>query len=347
MKKGQIVKLIVFPIILAGAIIGLNFGVFARMSDDLTSYSQFYKEEEKCLDVVLIGNSTLREGYVPTHMWNKYGITSRGLSSSPTHPEVIKNAISEVVRFQEPKVIFIDMNGLTFQQKIDSEFFMKQYYKALPKGEFKKELEEKYEYLKNSDDEFELFNNHNNFRQQQYWESVVYPEQFITKGYYPNRITHKVKPVKIDPSTKLELSKDGEEYFSEILTECLKYSDKTTFIFGKMPRFNANENDNKSTYMFRTIKDKLEGTGILFADFSERVKDIGLSVTNDFKDDEHLNHLGALKFTDYFAKYIQEEVKIELKEKKQKTIDNFNSAYNDTKKYLDGIENYLKKRTGN
>jgi len=346
MKKSQIVKLIVFPILLVASILALDFGLFKNVNDDLTSYGQFYKEEEKCLDVVLIGNSTLREGYVPTHMWKEHGITSRGLSSSPTHPEVILNAIGEVVRFQEPKAIFIDLNGLTYQRKSDSEFFIKQYYKALPSGEFKDELAEKYDYLSDFDNEFELFDNHNNFRQQQYWESIVYPEQFITKGYYPNNIVHKVKPVDVDPEKVIDLPKDGQDYLELIIDECLKYSDKTTFIFGKMPRYNANQNDNNSTYIFRNISKQIEGTGILFADFANYVKEMGLDVNSDFKDDEHLNHLGALKFTDYFASYLLDEVGMVKKQRQQKTIDNFDSAYEETKDYLGDIESSLRKRTG-
>ena len=346
MKKSQIVKLITFPILLTSAILALNFFVFTSVKDDRTSYGQFYKEEEKCLDVVLIGNSTLREGYVPTYMWNKYGITSRGLSSSPTHPEVIKVAISEVMRYQEPKVVFIDLNGLTYQKRSDSEFFIKQYYKSLPKGEFKTELEEQYSYLKSVDESFELFKNHNNFRQQQYWESIVYPEQFITKGYYPNRIIHKVKPIKLDENKSLELPSDGKEYLEEIITECNKYSDKATFIFGKMPRYTTSNNEANSNYMMRSIKERLEGTSILFANFCEQIVDINLDTSSDFKDDEHLNHLGAKKFTDYFAHYLIDELHLQKKDKNDYTISNFNNAYNDTKNYLDRIERDLLKQSG-
>ena len=182
MNKKQIIKLITFPILLVGCIFSLEFFLFRKVSDDLTSYSQFYKENEDCLDVVLIGNSTLREGYVPTTMWKEEGIMSRGLSSSPTHPEVIKVAIKEVINKQHPEVIFIDVNGLTFQKREYSQRFIEQYYKALPKGEHKDELLKMYPYLVKDEDKFELFPNHNNFRQQQYWESLVYPDQFKTKG---------------------------------------------------------------------------------------------------------------------------------------------------------------------
>lgn len=345
MTKKEILKLILFPTLLTGAILGLNFGLFARLNDDLTSYGQFYKEEEKCLDVALIGNSTLREGYIPTAMWHDYAITSRGLSSSPTHPEVIKVAISHVIRYQEPSVVFIDINGLTYQHKSDAEFFIKQYYKALPKGEFKTELEEKYDYLSTVDDDLELFHNHNNFRQQQYWESLVYPAQFITKGYYPNKIVFPVNPVSYDDTTVLPLPSDGQEYLMDIIEECKKYPE-VKFVLGKMPRYNSTNDDVNATYMLRSVPSYLEGTNIEFKDFTNDAEAIGLDPKTDFKDFEHLNHLGSIKFTNYFASYLLDELHLERKEKREETKENFDKAYDDTIDYLTSIENKLKKKTG-
>lgn len=346
MKKKEIIKLITFPILLIGCVVSLDLFLFRQVSDDLTSYGAFYKEQEEALDVVLIGNSTLREGYIPTLMWNENGITSRGLSSSPTHPEVIKVAIDEVVRVQKPKAVFIDLNGLTFQRKEDAEFFIKQYHKALPKGKHKEDLEKVYSYLRDNDDEFELFNNHNNFRQQQYWESLVYPDQFKTKGYFPNNIIFKVSPMELDPTKKLPLTEDGEAYFNEIIAQCDKYKDDVQFIFGKMPRYNCTQGDLDSEYMFRTIESKLEGTGYLFADFARDAEKIGLDSQSDFKDLEHLNHLGSIKFTRYFAKYLKEVVNLDIKEKSQSVVDNFNEADNKTKDYLKGIEDNLNRWAG-
>ena len=345
MTKKEIIKLILFPTLLTGAILGLNFGLFARLNDDLTSYGQFYKEEEKCLDVVLIGNSTLREGYVPTSMWHEHQIASRGLSSSPTHPEVIKVAISQVIRYETPSVVFIDINGLTYQHKSDAEFFIKQYYKALPKGEFKSELEAKYDYLSTAEDDLELFHNHNNFRQQQYWESLVYPAQFVTKGYYPNKIVYNVNPVSSDDTTILPLPVDGQEYLVEIIEECKKYPD-VKFVLGKMPRYNTSNGDLEATYMLRSVPSYLKDTNIEFKDFTYEAEAMGLDPKTDFKDNEHLNHLGSLKFTDYFASYLLNDLGLVRKERKQETIDNFDKAYNDTLDYLTSIENKLKKKTG-
>ena len=348
MKKSQIVKLILFPIILAGCVISLDLFLFRKVSDDLTSYGQFYKEQEQALDVVLVGNSTLREGYVPTALWKEYEIASRGFSSSPTHPEVISVAIDEIVKKQNPKVIFIDVNGLTFQEEQNSEFFIKQYYKALPDGEHKNDLRAKYPYLKD-DDGFEIFDNHNNFRQQQYWESLVYPTQFKTKGYQPNQIVTKVNKVDVDRSKELPLTQDGEHYFELIKNACEKYTGSIQFIFGKMPKYNDVLGADKfleSEYMFKTIENKLQGSNIKFMNFTSRAEEMGLDPNKDFKDNDHLNHLGALKFTHFFGNYLLNEVKLVKKDKDDSVKNNFNEAYDKTKEYLDGIEAKLRKKVG-
>ena len=348
MKKSEIIKLILFPLILAGCVVSLDLFLFRKVSDDLTSYGQFYKEQEQSLDVVLVGNSTLREGYVPTAMWKEYEIASRGFSSSPTHPEVISVAIDEIVKKQNPKVIFIDVNGLTFQEEQNSEFFIKQYYKALPDGEHKNALKAKYPYLQD-DGGFELFDNHNNFRQQQYWESLVYPDQFKTKGYQPNKIVTKVTKVDVDRTQELPLSQDGEHYFELIKTACEKYADSIQFIFGKMPKYNDISGADKfleSEYMLKTVEKKLEGSNIKFMNFTTRAEEMGLDPNKDFKDNDHLNHLGALKFTHFFGNYLLNEVNLVKKPKDETVINNFNDAYEKTKDYLDGIESKLHKKVG-
>lgn len=348
MKKSHIVKLILFPLILGGCIAILDLLLFQKVSDDLTSYGRFYEEEDNSLDVVLVGNSTLREGYSPLTAWKEEGIMSRGFSSSPTHPEVIKVAIKEIMRKYSPKAIFIDLNGLTFQHRSDSTFFIKQYYKSLPDGEHKKELETIYSYLENSDNEFELFNNHNNFRQQQYWESLVYQDQFKTKGYQPNKRIQEVSPVRVD-ETVLPLNEDGEYYFNEIISECQKYQSQTKFIFGKMPKYNdvlGADEFRQSEYMFKTIENRLKDTGFEYMNFTKDIEKLNLNPKTDYKDNDHLNHLGALKFTRYFSKYIKDDLKIELKEKTEVSISSFDECYEKTKSYLEGIENDLKNKTG-
>ena len=343
MNRKQIAKLIAFPMILVSCIVAMDRLFFANVGDDLNSYSQFYKEEKDACDIVLVGNSTLREGYIPTQMWHNNHITSRAFTSSPTHPEVIKNAIKEIVKVQHPKVMFVDINGLTFQKEEDAEFFMKQYYKAVSDPEHKEELEEQYDYLKSESGKFELFKNHNNFRQQQYWESLVYYDQFKTKGYYPHQVITKVKPVEYSLEETMPLPSDGQTYFTEIMDACEPFKNDITFVFGKTPRFMTNKEQINDTYMLRSVADEIASRGFIYKDFSDDAEKMGLDPNSDFKDYDHLNHLGSIKFTDYFASYIKEELHFEPSEYKEETIENFDTAYTKTEKYLSDIEKKLLK----
>ncbi len=344
MNRKQVAKLIAFPLVLGASILALDRFLFKMVGDDLNSYSQFYKEEKDACDVVLVGNSTLREGYIPTEMWHEHHITSRAFTSSPTHPEVIVNAIPEIIKVQHPKIMFVDINGLTFQKREDSEFFMKQYYKAVLDEDHKKELREKYNYLVKEDGKFELFKNHNNFRQQQYWESLVYYDQFKTKGYYPNQIITKVKPSEYDMNKTLPLSKDGQEYFIEIMNVCEQYKDEVKFVFGKTPRFMTNNSQKDATYMLRSVKEEVEKRDFIFKDFTDDCYNMDLDSSSDFKDLDHLNHLGSIKFTNYFAEYIKNDLSFISSDYKEETINNFDTAYNKTEKYLNNIENKLLKK---
>ena len=343
MNRKQVAKLILFPLILGCSIVALDRFLFKNVGDDLNSYSQFYKEEQDACDIVLVGNSTLREGYIPTQMWHNYHITSRAFTSSPTHPEVIKVALKEIIKKQHPKMMFIDINGLTFQKEEDAEFFIKQYYKAVEDKEHKEELLAQYDYLKEEEDNFELFKNHNNFRQQQYWESLVYYDQFKTKGYYPHQVITKVKPLEYDSTTTSALPKDGEEYYTAIMDVCEQYKNDIQFVFGKTPRFMTNQTQIEDTYMLRSKKEDIESRGFIFHDFSEDVTAIGLDPNSDFKDYDHLNHLGSIKFTEYFGKYVTNDLSFTPSEYKQETIDNFDTAYTKTEKYLADIEKRLLK----
>ena len=240
-------------------------------------------------------------------------------------------------------MMFIDLNGLTFQKAEDAEFFIKQYYKAVEDKEHKEELLAQYDYLKEEENNFELFKNHNNFRQQQYWESLVYYDQFKTKGYYPHQVITKVKPLEYDIAATSALPKDGEEYYTAIMDVCEQYKNDIQFVFGKTPRFMTNQTQIEDTYMLRSKKEDIESRGFIFHDFSEDVTAIGLDPNSDFKDYDHLNHLGSIKFTDYFGEYVTNDLSFTPSEYKQETIDNFDIAYTKTEKYLADIEKRLLK----
>ena len=266
----------------------------------VSSYQTFYEEKDHSLDMVLIGNSTLREGYIPILSYHEYGIANYSISASPTHLEVIKIAMEEVAIHQSPKMVFVDLSGLTFQSHDNQQMYVKEFVSAMPESERKEELYHTYPYLRRDEKDF-LFPYHNTFRQQIYWEALVYKKAFHTKGYFPNDIVANVTPASVDYTSTLPLTEDANLYLDEILEVASRHPN-IDLVFGRMARVYTHDTE-KDAFTLRSCKAKIEEKGFTYVDFSEDWENIGLDPSRDQKDVNHLNHRGAVKFTRYLGKY--------------------------------------------
>ena len=65
---------------------------------------------------------------------------------------------------------------------------------------------------------------------------------------------------------------------------------------------NADETEERR---LNSIAALAEAEGLPYTDFNERYDEIGLSLATDFFDSQHMNFLGAEKFTRYLAQYLQ------------------------------------------
>ena len=352
MKKHwkNIIKFASFVALFVGVITPIAHFMFVPLDSDVTSYGSFYTEKENSLDVVMVGSSTVRDGFSPLEAFHAYGITSHSVNSSPTHLEVIKIALEEIERTQSPKVIYVDLNGLNNQTSDSAPSFVQDYYDCMPDCEAKDALLEKYKYIKTKE-EWEFFAHHNGFRQQIYWESFVYSKQYYTKGYFPNDTADKKIKVnavaKENPKDTPEISNDGKQYLKDILDIAKKYKDRTRFIFGQMPRFLQNEITSfdlyqihdplTAYYMVRSVKPIVEEAGFEFVEWCGQdflTNTLGLDPAKDQFDAEHLNHRGAKKFTAYFSKYLMDNYLegevidgVERMQHDQEIVDDFENSY--------------------
>lgn len=355
-KTKNIIRFCSFSIIAITVITIIAHYFFFNLGPETTSYGTFYKEAKDSLDLVMIGSSTVRDGFIPAEAYKQQGITSHSIVSSPTHLEVIEIAIDEVARTQKPKVVYVDLNGLNNQTKANAQTFVKDYYSSMPDDdetkEVKKKLREKYTYLV-SDDVWEPFSGHNSFRQQIYWESFVYNKQFYTKGYNPQKGVKEAKVCEVDPDKTLPLSDDAKTYLEEILEICKKYPN-INFIFGQMPRYLSDEiasfdmyqinSPLDAMYMVRSAKARVEECGYKFVDFSSLdflENTLKLDPKKDQYDAEHLNHRGAYKFTTYFSQYLIDEYFKEKPTHTKEVEDDYEKCYVKYKEIVKKIEKKL------
>lgn len=331
MKKNWI-KFVSFFLILTAVLVCFDQFIFTEKSY-ATSYNRFYREKENTLDYVVVGNSTVHGGIDPCLAWHENGVTGYNISNSPLHPEVIIIAIEEIARTQSPKVVYIDLNGLTFQKKSEQNSFVSDYVSDMPMSKARDQIVEKYDYLgtiKTTKSKKEIFSHHNEFRQPKFWDTMFKDTMNFSKGFEPNFSIQKQKVHKIHKTKTLELPQDGKEYLSKILETCQKYPE-INFVFGRMPRF-SDENVRKEIYMLRSAIPTINACGYTYIDWEEFNEEIGLDPKKDFRDLNHMNFYGAQKFTRFFISFLDEKFHICGAEHSQETIDNFNHSY----------ENYLK-----
>lgn len=74
-------------------------------------FDGFYSQEKNTLDVLVVGASDVGRGYSPITVWNQYGITSYNLGTSNQTMSLAYYVIKEALKYQQPKVIVLDMDA--------------------------------------------------------------------------------------------------------------------------------------------------------------------------------------------------------------------------------------------
>lgn len=84
-----------------------------------STYNGFYKMKRNSVDVLFIGSSVAANAFCPQQMYNEYGIRSYNLSSEQQSLFLSYYWIKEAYRFQNPKVVMVDLNFLRWSHPED------------------------------------------------------------------------------------------------------------------------------------------------------------------------------------------------------------------------------------
>ncbi len=320
-KLKNMLRFLCFGAITAIVLCVLNFCVFSN-AKKTNIYENFYAQEENSLDLVCVGNSTVRYGIIPNELWHDFGVTSYNICSSPSHLEVICLSIDEIARTQKPKVVYIDLNGLAFQTQQEQSFYVKKYINSMPKGKNRDNLAKKYDYMGKKSVDQDLFDNHNFFRDPEFW--TMNDKEYLN-GFTPQYSIEEQNVYDLDMTKTLPLSEDGEYYLDRILKLCKNYPE-INFVFGKMPRF-LNDEIVEETYILRSAIPKIEENGYEYVEWEDYVNEMNLNPKVDARDAVHLNINGAHKFTSFFGTYLKNHYGVYKINHANKVANKFNKDY--------------------
>ena len=299
----QVLKVLAFALAFVVLLQSLSAFVFSgekvsqiskRMAD---SYS-YILEPENSVDVVCVGNSDIRSGFVPTELWEKYGYTSVVSSFTRQSISDSQRALKEICKSQKPKLVILEIDSLYDgrgpKDIINShDTTLENFFDSLKPDAFENKISRDYS----------IFTFHNIWkdynkksRRSKYAHGYLYSD-VIKKMEYQDYMA-KTNELDVPNYTNTQQLRAFAKFCKEKNLPLL-FLELPSISSWTYARHNAVQN----------LSDEL---GVEFLDLNLLYDEVGIDMRNCFRDGgNHLNYFAAGAVTDYVGKYIGENYGIE------------------------------------
>lgn len=317
----------------------------------LKKQTVLYEEQpEDSVDIVYVGSSSTYQFYDIMAVWEEYGITSMCYVSSSLPFDMTSSMIELAEENQDPKLYVIDLRSIfvndfktkyygTYETEKQQEAFISA-LNLLPESWstwstiLNTNLVDGQEYLYL----FDLLYNHEGF--------ISGLTTYIDNGFTGNELEYKgnvrlsysvanmteddVDFSLIEEDENYELTDVTIERMVELFEYCEANELEVYFTF--TPYVGARNVDDQN--IRRELGELVTEYGYAFHDFKAEFEEMGMDLTTDFYDGNHVNVLGAEKYTLYAMEYILDEYEI-VPDYDQEVIDDWNEELADWNAYYD------------
>lgn len=315
------VFLIIFTLMLLSYIV-----TYSLSKEEQLLVQSLYNHDKNSFDVIFIGPSTSLTAWNSLVAWKRYGITSLNYSFPSLQRPAVKQLIENILKEQKPKIIIIEADMLLFPlDPIRYKFFLNNTFPYIPFSfnkiiigfsscrafnlSFKRMLEIFFPIILYHD-----FYDKINIKDLINRRKIN--DLFVT--IFPKLYTHKDGKWFLEPENKVSFSTDIKDLEESELLDFFKTIKDVKIVFCNIPNTeyfsDISDYRTKSELLIKTIN-LIESMNIDFINLNNEsvIKEMNLSVT-DFCDEDHMNYLGAIKYTNYLAKILVE--KYNLKDKR-------------------------------
>lgn len=341
----------------------LQFFLFSNITDEGTKrIKSFYSLERNSLDCVVIGSSEVIKGYSAGLAYDEFGYTSYPFANNSATILNWKSQLIEVLKFQNPDVILVEVGGALYENKEDllKEYGARIYIENMPLSKNKIDTVNAYD---GCDDKlsyiFPIIKYHSiptpgEAKSNIYETYSFFNENSRLMGFCNSlgKLDRVKELEKHDKYGKLDLNKYVYKKLIEFLNYC-KDNKIDNLVFTSFPHVISDKITREQLYRCNTMQGIVEKYGYDFLNFGQDDSDIGLDHKNDFYDSRHLNIYGAKKMTSHIGRILTEKYGLKhrkLTDKSKMIWDNcskytkllFNyidKCYKDNKKNIDFIEN--------
>lgn len=309
MKWNNIVKLTAF-ILLVG---WLGTGVFQVLNYKSTGggggWQRFYQEKEDSIDVMFFGSShahcTVDLGY----LWDNYGMAGYTLSAGSQMIDSTYYFVEEALKTQSPRVIVVEMMGATGDELADNTAVV---YRNTMGMKWSANLLEFVHYLAG------------NLQEGYTWEQDVFLKIPIIHSRYAEleqadfedsipfmkgyRGSFECAPFEYpagaDTQNALELNPEKQEWLQKIMA-IAKEKNVQLVLFASP--YSVQE---ERQMQFNRIAEIAKQSDVPFINFNHLYDEIGIDFAADMRDTDHVNNTGAVKVTEYLARFLKNNYEI-------------------------------------
>ena len=276
----------------------------------------FYAEDEKSLDVVFVGSSSVFSFWEPMRFWEKYGVTSYNYATGTLPPQLITWEIREIQKTQDPALYVIDLRPFTVAE---TGYYQQ---REIPNMEYEVPLRNSLDNMKYSVGRIRAINDtvpasedkltyyidllryHTEWMRLKDHESLSYWRNETldyTKGF---KMVEQYSPINHTDRSQITKRKEVSERLTDELEEILKFcrQEDLQVLF----LVNAYDESKKDRRRYNFMADMIESYGYLYLNTNDYWEEIGLDADTDYYDHSHTNILGADKYTDFVGAYLME-----------------------------------------
>lgn len=273
--------------------------------------------KQENVDIVYIGGSAAFQYWLPDKVWGDCGYTSYSYATNTIQAESLKAYIQEARRTQNPELFIVGIRA--FQYYTDDnryEFGLRNgtdsmdltsinRYKLLNDYWSHKEITEETDVLSSYVDIIKYHTNTENLGLSSAWEYIHNNKKCASKGWeWNDEYTCLDKPEDYYTEDTPELTANREKILSELLEFCR--SENLNVLFVVCPYYIIEED----YAMLNTISEKIKEYGFGYLNANDYYEEIGIDWSTDFMDKNHVNLLGAEKYTEFLEKYISDNYSI-------------------------------------
>lgn len=267
------------------------------------------EEERNSLDVIYIGGSAAFVYWMPLKAYSDCGFTSYDLATNTLQAESILAYIKYAEKYQHPDLYIVGVRAFQYYSEQGNEVGLRITSDALDIGFNRFELIRKY--LSNrmlETDQLALYCDiakyHTNYAalsNPTAWRLLDNSEKSTFKGcQLQTAWCYLEKPQNFQTEERAALSENNKKTLHELLDYCNKKSLKVLFVV--CPYVISQEEYS----IYNSLSDMVTSYGYDFLNTNDYYDEMNIDFAQDFYNRDHVNNIGAEKYTNFLEKYLCE-----------------------------------------